>query len=164
MAVSNITSQPRILILLFRSLGWSSFPESWMHASRSYRLRELTRLFMAKTVAVVIQEDPRKTHRPVEALRIALVLWQGLTAPPLSSSGKPFASLRTTLMTLLIWISWKSTFRPSNTSKSHLSFSRTLSDHVSASNFTFNMNPMNTYVRLSNQWTVPSSFNWASPL
>jgi len=31
---------------------------------------------MAKTIAVVIQEDPRKTHRPVEALRIAL----GLTA------------------------------------------------------------------------------------
>lgn len=31
---------------------------------------------MAKNVAVVIQEDPRKTHRPVEALRIAL----GLTA------------------------------------------------------------------------------------
>ncbi len=31
---------------------------------------------MAKKVAVVIQEDPRKTHRPVEALRIAL----GLTA------------------------------------------------------------------------------------
>lgn len=31
---------------------------------------------MAKTVAVVIQEDPTKTHRPVEALRIAL----GLTA------------------------------------------------------------------------------------
>lgn len=31
---------------------------------------------MAKTVAVIIQEDPTKTHRPVEALRIAL----GLTA------------------------------------------------------------------------------------
>ncbi len=31
---------------------------------------------MAKNIAVVIQEDPRKTHRPVEALRIAL----GLTA------------------------------------------------------------------------------------
>lgn len=31
---------------------------------------------MAKNVAVVIQEDPRKIHRPVEALRIAL----GLTA------------------------------------------------------------------------------------
>ncbi len=31
---------------------------------------------MSKNVAVVIQEDPRKTHRPVEALRIAL----GLTA------------------------------------------------------------------------------------
>jgi hypothetical protein len=32
---------------------------------------------MAKTVAVVIQEDPRKTHRPVEALRIALGLASG---------------------------------------------------------------------------------------
>ena len=32
---------------------------------------------MAKTVAVVIQEDPRKTHRPVEALRIALGLVSG---------------------------------------------------------------------------------------
>ena len=32
---------------------------------------------MAKNVAVVIQEDPRKTHRPVEALRIALGLVSG---------------------------------------------------------------------------------------
>lgn len=32
---------------------------------------------MAKTVAVIIQEDPRKTHRPVEALRIALGLVAG---------------------------------------------------------------------------------------
>ncbi|MCP9455897.1 MAG: DsrE family protein [Nitrospira sp.] len=32
---------------------------------------------MAKTVAIVIQEDPTKTHRPVEALRIALGLAAG---------------------------------------------------------------------------------------
>jgi sulfur relay (sulfurtransferase) DsrF/TusC family protein len=32
---------------------------------------------MAKTVAVVIQEDPRKSHRAVEALRIALGLVAG---------------------------------------------------------------------------------------
>ncbi len=32
---------------------------------------------MAKKVAVVIQEDPRTTHRPVEALRIALGLVAG---------------------------------------------------------------------------------------
>lgn len=32
---------------------------------------------MAKTVAVVIREDPRQTHRPVEALRIALGLVAG---------------------------------------------------------------------------------------
>lgn len=32
---------------------------------------------MAKRIAVVIQEDPRKTHRPVEALRIALGLVAG---------------------------------------------------------------------------------------
>ncbi|ALA61233.1 hypothetical protein [Nitrospira moscoviensis] len=32
---------------------------------------------MAKTVAVVIREDPRRTHRPVEALRIALGLVAG---------------------------------------------------------------------------------------
>ena len=32
---------------------------------------------MAKNVAVVIQEDPRKTHMPVEALRIALGLSAG---------------------------------------------------------------------------------------
>jgi len=32
---------------------------------------------MAKNVVVVIQEDPRKTHRPVEALRIALGLSAG---------------------------------------------------------------------------------------
>lgn len=32
---------------------------------------------MSKNIAVVIQEDPRKTHRPVEALRIALGLASG---------------------------------------------------------------------------------------
>jgi len=32
---------------------------------------------MAKNVAVVIREDPRETHRPVEALRIALGLVAG---------------------------------------------------------------------------------------
>ena len=32
---------------------------------------------MAKQVAVIIREDPRKTHRPVEALRIALGLVGG---------------------------------------------------------------------------------------
>lgn len=32
---------------------------------------------VAKTIAVVIQEDPRTTHRPVEALRIALGLVAG---------------------------------------------------------------------------------------
>lgn len=32
---------------------------------------------MAKNIAVVIQEDPRMTHRPVEALRIALGLASG---------------------------------------------------------------------------------------
>jgi len=32
---------------------------------------------VAKNIAVVIQEDPRKTHRPVEALRIALGLVAG---------------------------------------------------------------------------------------
>lgn len=35
---------------------------------------------MAKTIAVVIQEDPRRTHRPVEALRIALGLVAGTHA------------------------------------------------------------------------------------
>jgi len=32
---------------------------------------------MAKNIAVVIQEDPRQTYRPVEALRIALGLVSG---------------------------------------------------------------------------------------
>ncbi|MBX3326482.1 MAG: hypothetical protein KF682_11350 [Nitrospira sp.] len=32
---------------------------------------------MSKNIAVVIQEDPRSTHRPVEALRIALGLVAG---------------------------------------------------------------------------------------
>jgi sulfur relay (sulfurtransferase) DsrF/TusC family protein len=32
---------------------------------------------MAKNLAVVIQEDPRRSHRPVEALRIALGLASG---------------------------------------------------------------------------------------
>jgi hypothetical protein len=36
---------------------------------------------MAKNIAVVIQEDPRKTHRPVEALRIALGLAAGSHTP-----------------------------------------------------------------------------------
>ncbi|WHZ27577.1 MAG: hypothetical protein OJF51_002374 [Nitrospira sp.] len=40
-----------------------------------YRLPD--HLFMAKNIAVVIQEDPRKTHRSVEALRIALGLASG---------------------------------------------------------------------------------------
>jgi len=35
---------------------------------------------MAKKVAVVIREDPRQTHRPVEALRIALGLVAGTHA------------------------------------------------------------------------------------
>ena len=35
---------------------------------------------MSKTIAVVIQEDPRTTHRPVEALRIALGLVAGTHA------------------------------------------------------------------------------------
>lgn len=32
---------------------------------------------MSKNIAVIIQEDPRTTHRPVEALRIALGLVAG---------------------------------------------------------------------------------------
>ena len=43
---------------------------------RFYRLPDYF-FSMPKTVAVVIQEDPRKTHRPVEALRIALGLSAG---------------------------------------------------------------------------------------
>lgn len=35
---------------------------------------------MSRTIAVVIQEDPRMTHRPVEALRIALGLVAGTHA------------------------------------------------------------------------------------
>lgn len=45
-------------------------------AIRLYRLLDYF-FYMAKNVAVVIQEDPRKTHRPVEALRIALGLSAG---------------------------------------------------------------------------------------
>ena len=32
---------------------------------------------MASTIAVIVREDPRKSHRPVEALRIALGLAAG---------------------------------------------------------------------------------------
>lgn len=46
-----------------------------MPVIRFYRLPD--HLFMAKNIAVVIQEDPRKSHRPVEALRIALGLASG---------------------------------------------------------------------------------------
>ena len=46
-----------------------------MPVIRSCHLPE--HFFMAKNVAIVIQEDPRKTHRPVEALRIALGLSSG---------------------------------------------------------------------------------------
>lgn len=46
--------------------------------SRFYRSPEnINFSLMAKNIAVVIQEDPRKTHRPVEALRIALGLIAG---------------------------------------------------------------------------------------
>lgn len=45
-----------------------------MPVSHFYRLRNV---LMAKNLAVVIQEDPRKSHRPVEALRIALGLAAG---------------------------------------------------------------------------------------
>lgn len=41
------------------------------------RFCPLPEYLMAKNIAVVIQEDPRKTHRPVEALRIALGLAAG---------------------------------------------------------------------------------------
>ena len=47
-----------------------------MPVNRSYHLRDVI-FGMSKTIAVVIQEDPRKTHRPVEALRIALGLVAG---------------------------------------------------------------------------------------
>ena len=47
-----------------------------MHAIRFYRSRNAGSP-MAKQVAVIIKEDPRETHRPVEALRIALGLVGG---------------------------------------------------------------------------------------
>jgi len=48
---------------------------------------------MAKTVAVVIQEDPRKTHRPVEALRIALGLVAGSHTTTVILLGEAFRLL-----------------------------------------------------------------------
>jgi hypothetical protein len=48
---------------------------------------------VAKTIAVVIQEDPRKTHRPVEALRIALGLAAGSHQPTVILLGDAFRLL-----------------------------------------------------------------------
>lgn len=48
---------------------------------------------MAKNVAVVIQEDPRKTHRPVEALRIALGLTAGSHVTTVILLGEAFRLL-----------------------------------------------------------------------
>ena len=47
-----------------------------MPVNHFYHSHRVTTL-IAKIVVVVIQEDPRKTHRPVEALRIALGLVAG---------------------------------------------------------------------------------------
>jgi sulfur relay (sulfurtransferase) DsrF/TusC family protein len=48
---------------------------------------------MAKNIAVVIQEDPRKTHRPVEALRIALGLVAGAHTTTVVLLGEAFRLL-----------------------------------------------------------------------
>ncbi|MBK9306859.1 MAG: hypothetical protein IPM58_07190 [Nitrospira sp.] len=48
---------------------------------------------MAKTIALVIQEDPRNTHRPVEALRIALGLVAGLHHTTVVLLGESFRLL-----------------------------------------------------------------------
>jgi sulfur relay (sulfurtransferase) DsrF/TusC family protein len=48
---------------------------------------------MAKNIAVVIQEDPRKTHRPVEALRIALGLAAGTHTTTVVLIGEAFRLL-----------------------------------------------------------------------
>lgn len=48
---------------------------------------------MAKNIAVVIQEDPRKTHRPVEALRIALGLAAGAHTTTVVLLGEAFRLL-----------------------------------------------------------------------
>lgn len=48
---------------------------------------------MTKTIAVVIQEDPRTTHRPVEALRIALGLVAGSHATTVVLLGEAFRLL-----------------------------------------------------------------------
>jgi hypothetical protein len=77
MAANNITFPRRLFTRLFRSLGLSSFPVSLTHAILLSLLLESIYLSMAKTIALVIQEDPRRTHRPVEALRIALGLVAG---------------------------------------------------------------------------------------
>jgi len=55
-----------------------SYPALSTHVNLFYRShKEDLFHFMSKTIALVIQEDPRATHRPVEALRIALGLVAG---------------------------------------------------------------------------------------
>ena len=48
-----------------------------MPVSHLFPSRKALQSTVAKNIAVVIQEDPRTTHRPVEALRIALGLVAG---------------------------------------------------------------------------------------
>src|SRR5690349_150303 len=75
MGVNNITFQRQLLIRRCHSAASSCCLELLMLVIRFCRLPDY--LFMAKNIVVVIQEDPRKTHRPVEALRIALGLTSG---------------------------------------------------------------------------------------
>lgn len=72
-------SRQQILIPLFHFLVSSFFQILLTHVSHFYPSRDGT-FRMSRTIAVVIQEDPRMTHRPVEALRIALGLVAGTHA------------------------------------------------------------------------------------
>ena len=75
MDVSNITFQLKPSTRRCHSVVLSHCLELLTPVIHFCRLPDT--LFMAKNVAVVIQEDPRNTHRPVEALRIALGLASG---------------------------------------------------------------------------------------
>ncbi len=77
MAVATMTYQLPIWTRRCLSAVLLFFPGSLIPVSHSSHSPETIESPVAKNIAVVIQEDPRKTHRPVEALRIALGLASG---------------------------------------------------------------------------------------
>lgn len=84
---------------------------------------------MAKKIAVVIREDPRQTHRPVEALRIALGLVAGTHDTTVVLLNEAVRLLSDDLDDVIDMEILKSTSRQSNILRCHLSCNRMPIDH-----------------------------------